>query len=51
MLVQDADAWTLRSEPLGPGSREPVVVVVGLHAPFDQNRAPLDSSRVVLLKL
>ena len=49
MLVQDADAWTLRSEPLGPGSREPVVV--GLHAPFDQNRASLDSSRVVLLKL
>ena len=45
MLVQNADAWPLRSESLGTGPRKPVVV---LHAPFDQNRASLDSSRVVL---
>ena len=49
MLVQNAGASPLRSESLGTGPREPVVVV--LHAPFDQNRASLDSSRVVLLKL
>ena len=50
MLVQDADAWPLRSESLGTGSREPVVCLFS-HAPFDQNRASLYSSRVVLLKL
>ena len=32
MLVQNADAWPLRSESLGTGPREPVVVVVVLHA-------------------